>query len=356
MRTLWLLMVVTSVGACAQTPQEFLRFAQDAYRNPTGYELNGKGLLQPVGSSWQVGFPITIVAAPAPLETPNAPVSPGVRVGGPLAFMKTSEGSDEKPNSISIPFAVTGAWSGIAEKTTSVKEVGSERLPLNGEMVDCRVLEVEYSPLPDDTKLPPVKYSICSDKHLALKKVMLYSMGRRSTDPEGLWTITFDTVQFHRPAPKWLLDLKNQPRLETRKEWVGKEAPAFKLADLDGQSVESSTMRGKLLLLDFWSTSCAPCLREMPTIQGVANEHRDDLIVWGISLDQAERDKKWLAQHQETFPTLADSDYVVSDLYKVHGIPATVLIDRKGKIRNYWEGEVPPNDLEAALKRAARIR
>jgi hypothetical protein len=47
---------------------------------------------------------------------------------------------------------------------------------------------------------------------------------------------------------------------------------------------------------------------------------------------------------------------VVSDLYKVHGIPAVVLIDRKGKIRNYWEGEVAPNDLEAALKRASRIR
>jgi peroxiredoxin len=94
----------------------------------------------------------------------------------------------------------------------------------------------------------------------------------------------------------------------------------------------------------------------MPTIQSVAKEHADDLIVWGISLDQAERDKKWLAQHQEAFPTLTDSDYVVSDLYKVQGIPAVVLIDRKGKIRNYWEGEVAPNDLEAALKRAALVR
>ena len=356
MRILWLLMVVTSVGACAQTPQELLRFAQDAYRNPTGYEIDGKGSVQPVGSSWQVGFPVTIVAAPAPLETPNAPVSPGVRVGGPLAFTKTSEGSDEKPNDISIPFAVTGGWSRIAEKTTSVKEVGSERLPLNGEMVDCRVLEVEYRPLPDDTKPGPVKYSICSDKHLVLKKVMLYSMGRRSTDPEGLWTITFGTVAFHRPAPKWLLDLKDQPTLKVRNEWLGKQAPAFALADLNGQKIDSSTMRGKLVLLDFWSTSCAPCLREMPLIQSVAKDHTDNVTVWGVSLDQAERDKKWLAQHQQTFPTLADSDYVVSDLYKVHGIPAVVLIDRKGKIRNYWEGEVAPNDLEAALKRASRIR
>jgi peroxiredoxin len=356
MRTLWLLMAVISMGASAQTPQELIRLAQDAYRNPTGYELGGKGLLQPVGSSWQVRFPITIVAAPAPLETPNAPVSPVVRFGGPLEFTKTSEGSNEKPKSISFPFVVAGAWSRIAENTASVKEIGSERLPLNGELVDCRVLEVEYNPLPDDTKLHPVKYSICSDKHLALKKVMLYSMGRRPTDPEGLWTITLDTVQFHRPAPKWLLDLNNQPKLKTRKEWQGREAPSFKLADLDGQKIESSTMRGKLVLLDFWSTSCAPCLREMPTIQSVAKEHKDDLIVWGISLDQAERDKKWLAQHQEAFPTLTDSDYVVSDLYKVQGIPAVVLIDRKGKIRNYWEGEVAPNDLEAALKRAALVR
>ena len=95
-------------------------------------------------------------------------------------------------------------------------------------------------------------------------------------------------------------------------------------------------------------------LREMPNIQKFAEEYKDDLIVWGVSFDQPDLDKKWLAQHQQQFPSLSDTEYGVSDLYKVHGIPALVLIDATGIVRGYWEGTVPMADLEAALKRALR--
>jgi hypothetical protein len=55
MRPLWLLMVAISIGACSQTPQELLRLAQ-AYKNPSGYEIKGRGSVQPAGSSWRVTF------------------------------------------------------------------------------------------------------------------------------------------------------------------------------------------------------------------------------------------------------------------------------------------------------------
>jgi peroxiredoxin len=355
MRTLWLMMVVASIGAGAQTPQELLRLAQDAYKNPSGYEIKGRGSVQPAGSSWQVTFHVTLVAAPAPIETPNVPVNPAGQVGGPMEWTKVGDGADEKPKTFGIPFFVASGVSSIAENVATVKEIGTEQLPLNGLLADCRVLEVEYNAPADQPKPAPVRYSICSEKHLVLKKTIFYSTGRRPTDPGAPWTITFDTAQFHRPAPAWLLAMKNAPTVTTRKEWLGKSAPAFQLTDLEGKSVALSSMQGKVVLLDFWSTACGPCIRELPSIQKVADEHKDDVIVWGISLDQPDRDKKWLALHQQKFPTLSDSDYVVSDLYKVPGIPATVLIDRKGKIRNYWEGEVPIDDLEAALKKAARI-
>ena len=176
-------------------------------------------------------------------------------------------------------------------------------------------------------------------------------MGRLPTDPVGTWTITFDTAHFHRPAPQWLIDLKNTLETRTHKEWLGKEAPTFHLRDLNGQNVELSSLRGKPVLLDFWSTACGPCIREMPSIEKIAQEHKGSLIVWGVSLDQPERDKKWLTQHQQEFPTLSDVDYAVSDLYKIPGIPAVVLIDERGVIRGYWEGPVPIQDLEAALKK-----
>jgi peroxiredoxin len=356
MRIFWLLIVAAAIQASAQTPEELLRLAQESFTDPSGFQFDGAGVLQLDNSSWQVKFRVVIAAAPAPLETPHAPVHPAGQLGGPYQWAKTSGGDDEKPAHFSIPFAVAGNWEIMATNVTSVKDVGREQLPLNGEMSDCRVLEARYTPLPDGTERAPVKYSICSEKHLVLKKAMVYSAGRRPSDPSGLWTITFDTVHFHRPAPQWLLDMKDLPETRTRREWLGKEAPSFHLVDLQGKKVELSELRGKVVLLDFWSTACGPCIREMPLIQKVAEEHKDELIVWGVSFDQPDRDRKWLLLHKQEFPTLSDADYEVSDLYKVRGIPASVLIDARGIVRGYWEGPVPMKDLEAALRRASHKR
>jgi len=270
-----------------------------------------------------------------------------------MQFVNMVGGSDEKP-SIGIPFAVAGGWDRIAENVESVTETGTETLPLNGGPTACRVLQVQYKSPADAPKPAPVIYSICSDRHLVLKKVALYATGRHQADPPAPWTITFDTAQFNHPAPQWLLDMKDLPAVTIRKEWIGHPAPDFKLTDLSGNSVALTSMRGKVVLLDFWSISCGPCIREMPTIEGVGEGHKADLIVWGVSFDQPDRDKKWLLQHQRALPTLSDADFVVSDLYKVHGIPAVVLIGTDGKVKDYWEGEVSKLDLETAIQQASQ--
>jgi hypothetical protein len=110
MRALWFLIVTTAIQAFSQTPEELLKLAQESFTNPSGFEFDGSGVLQPDGSSWQVKFPVVIAAAPAPLETPYAPVHPAGRVGGPYQWAKTGEGNDEKPKSFAIPFVVAGNW------------------------------------------------------------------------------------------------------------------------------------------------------------------------------------------------------------------------------------------------------
>jgi peroxiredoxin len=294
---------------------------------------------------------VTVAAAPSPFGSPQAPAVPAVSAGGSMQFANVLGGSDEKPASIGIPFAVTGFWDRIAENVESVTETGTEKLPLNGAPSACRVLNVEYKSRTDAPKPATVAYSICSDRHLVLKKVILYPTGRHFNDPPAPWTITFDTAQFNRPAPEWLRNLKELPTVTTRNEWVGHSAPDFKLPDLNGTRVVLTSLRGKAVLLDFWSVSCGPCIRQMPMVESTAEAHKDNLIVWGISFDQPERDKKWLILHQQVLPTLSDTDFVVSDLYKVHGIPALVLIGPDGKVKNYWQGEVSKSDLEAAIQR-----
>jgi hypothetical protein len=199
MRYLLLLLLTTVSCACAQTPLELLRLAQDTYRSPEGYQINGRGSVQPSGSSWQINFDVMIAAAPSP-GIAQASAGPGARVGGHLQFVNVLGGTEEKPTSIDIPLAVTGFWSRIAERVDSAMETGSETLPLNGEPTACRVLQVEYKAPTDTPKPSPVTYSICSDRHLVLKKVMFYPAGNHATGPPVPWTITFDTAKFNRPA------------------------------------------------------------------------------------------------------------------------------------------------------------
>jgi peroxiredoxin len=78
-----------------------------------------------------------------------------------------------------------------------------------------------------------------------------------------------------------------------------------------------------------------------------------DVSLWGVTFDPPAKDKNWLSAHQRALRTLTDADFVVTDLYGVHGIPALVLIGRNGKIRNYWTGEVPKEELETAIGRAS---
>jgi peroxiredoxin len=301
-----------------------------------------------------MNFDVVIAAAPSPPGNPQVSAVPGGSVGGHTQFVNMRGGTDEKPTSVMIPFAVAGFWARIAENVVSVRETGSDTLPLNGAPTACRMLQVEYQAPADAPKPSEVTYSICSDRHLVLKKVVFFPTGRHATDPPVPWTITFETAKFNRPAPQWLLDMKELPTVTTHKEWLGRAAPDFKLPDLNGSSVALSSMRGKVVLLDFWSISCGPCIREMPMIEATGETHKGDLVLWGVSFDQPDSDKKWLLQHQRSLPTLSDTDYVASDLYKVHGIPALVLIGVDGKIKNYWEGEVPESDLETAIRRASR--
>jgi len=349
MRFLPILVLAASATIHAQSSQQLLQLAQDAYKDPSGYEITGHGAVQPVGSSWRMSFPVLMAAAPAPLDDPHAPVSPSGRTGRPFEYTKIGDGADPKPMSLSIPFAVVGGFSNLAENVESVKEIGTEQLPLNDAPVDCRVLEVQYKPRSDDDAKPaPVRYSICGDKHLVLKKVMTYATSRHGDGDPVPWTVTFDIARFHRPAPAWLIDPKNLPQHMERDEWLGHSAPGFQLRDLDGHPVELSSLHGKLVLINFWSITCGPCVKELPDLQKFAAAHKD-VTMWGVSLDQPDRDRKWLAQHEQTFPTLSDKDYDVSDLYKVHGIPATILIAPDGTIHDYWEGSVTIADLEGAL-------
>lgn len=118
------------------------------------------------------------------------------------------------------------------------------------------------------------------------------------------------------------------------------QAPAFSLPDLSGNTVSSSAFKGKVLLINFWATWCAPCREEMPALDRLYNKMKDKgLSVIGISIDSEKTQvKDFITQTKSKFPILHDPEMTCHDEYKVFAYPTTFLVDKKGVIQKYWIG------------------
>lgn len=123
---------------------------------------------------------------------------------------------------------------------------------------------------------------------------------------------------------------------------IGKLAPSFELADVNGEKVALSDYRGKVILIHFWATFCGPCKAEMPSLNNLFLAFNNDgLTVLAISVDPSEKHiRSFLKDKAVAFPVLMDKEQeVYFDQYGVLGLPTSFLIDRQGIIREKIRGE-----------------
>lgn len=125
-------------------------------------------------------------------------------------------------------------------------------------------------------------------------------------------------------------------------------APEFTVADLDGKKVSLSDFKGKVVFLHFWRSDCAPCRRELPHIQQMYRrlENRGDFVIMAIANDETVGKTKEQIEKQNrknteplTFPIYHDPTGEITALFKVEAFPATYLIDREGRIHDYFPQE-----------------
>ncbi|MBX2799405.1 MAG: TlpA family protein disulfide reductase [Myxococcales bacterium] len=115
------------------------------------------------------------------------------------------------------------------------------------------------------------------------------------------------------------------------------QAPAFTLADVDGQSVSLSDFAGQTVVLNFWATWCGPCRIEAPAFAAFAEAH-PDVPVLGIAVDgPPAKVRRVAAELGMRYPILMADESVVRD-YAVSMYPTTVVVDPDGTVRSAHAG------------------
>src|ERR1700676_560472 len=112
-----------------------------------------------------------------------------------------------------------------------------------------------------------------------------------------------------------------------------REQADFTLAELGGKTWTLKEQRGKVVLLNFWATWCPPCRKEMPDLETLYQQFKDQgLVILAISDEDASKVQPFIAQQKVTYPILLDPGRKVNELFQIEGIPKTFVYDRNGKL------------------------
>jgi thiol-disulfide isomerase/thioredoxin len=126
------------------------------------------------------------------------------------------------------------------------------------------------------------------------------------------------------------------------KLWNGGPAPALRLQDLEGRPHRLADFRGRVVLINFWATWCAPCRDEMPSIQGLKDKLAGKpFAVLAVNLDEPEsRIRNFLSQMKVDFTILLDPGREAARAWGARILPASYIVGPDGRVRYTLVGEI----------------
>lgn len=149
--------------------------------------------------------------------------------------------------------------------------------------------------------------------------------------------------------------MSEMPMQGNESEFIGKTAPNFTVKDLNDNDISIESTKGKIVVLNFWFTSCKPCIDEIPELNKVYKKYKNNInvVFASITFDKKEKVEAFLKKYPIKYPVVSDAKEVC-DLFKVFGYPTNIVIDKNGNYYTHLSGGFPQigNQLSSSIQNA----
>lgn len=133
---------------------------------------------------------------------------------------------------------------------------------------------------------------------------------------------------------------------------IGLPAPDFTLKNLDGKEVSLSDYKGKIVMVNFWATTCGFCDKEMPDLNAMDKEN-DDVVVLAVDVMEKEsKVKSYIEKGGYDFEVVLDEKGDIARTYLVSGFPTTAIVDKEGILVNGRVGMLTKEQMEFEVENA----
>jgi len=135
---------------------------------------------------------------------------------------------------------------------------------------------------------------------------------------------------------------------------TGQSAPRFRARTIAGEQFNNESVKGKVVLFEFWTTWCKYCEGEAQLVDDIAKEFKDkDLIVLAVDVLESDKTvKNYLLQHPRSVPIVLTKDTNLAAMYNAQMYPIYVVVDRDGNIAGEQRGAAGDRGLRRMLRRA----
>jgi thiol-disulfide isomerase/thioredoxin len=136
-----------------------------------------------------------------------------------------------------------------------------------------------------------------------------------------------------------------------------KPAPVFTATDLDGRQISMASLRGKVVIVNFWATWCGPCRAEIPDLVALQEKYKDTLQVIGVSEDEAGVDvvKRFAAEHHVNYPIVMMTPELEKLFPGIGALPTSFIVDRESRVVQKHVGMLTARITESETRHLAGL-